>query len=147
MRVPLALACSALVVLCGLAARAQHRLSAFSSAPAQVEASQAAAQRALLRSRVDDELTLLRYAAGRGRLVDGSPAELVNRLEHIIGDRQGRAVLILHGDTLVSWAGTLHADPRALTGPSGVVATPFGLTLYAASDSAGVRAVAASLLY
>ena len=39
-------------------------------------------------------------------------------------------VVVLFGVWFLGWAGTLHANPRALTGPSGCVATPFGLTLY-----------------
>ena len=130
-----------------MAARAQQRLARFATDPAAVGAEQAADQRALLASRVDAELATLRAAATRARQLEPSTEELSRSLGRIIGDQVRRSALVVHGDTLLGWAGTLHANPRALTGPSGVVATPFGLTLYAASDSGGRRAVATSLLY
>jgi two-component system nitrogen regulation sensor histidine kinase NtrY len=138
---------AALLAFALMAARAQQRLARFSAAPAVVGAEQAADQRALLASRVDAELAALREAAARARRFSGDPDELSPRLARIIGDGVRRSALVVHGDTLLGWAGTLHANPSALTGPSGVVGTPFGLTLYAASDSAGRRAVATSLLH
>ncbi|MEO6528009.1 MAG: ATP-binding protein [Gemmatimonadaceae bacterium] len=147
MRVPLGLACISLVVMCGLTARAQQRLASFSAAPAVVGAREADSQRALLKNRVDAELVALRHAAARARTVEGTASDVVRRLQGLIGDQTRRSALILRADTLMAWAGTLHADPRALRGSSGVVATPFGLTLYVAAESAGVRAVTTSLLY
>jgi two-component system, NtrC family, nitrogen regulation sensor histidine kinase NtrY len=147
LRVPLSLACIALAVLCLLAARAQQRLETFSAAPATVGAIKAAEQRAALAARVDAELATLRHIAARARRAALSQSDLPSHLEHLLGDVARQSVLVVHGDTLLGWAGTLHASPRALAAPSGVVATPFGLTLYAESDSAGVRAAATSLLY
>ena len=145
-RLPLAIACTSLIAFALMAARAQQRLARFATEPAAVGAEQAAEQRALLASSVDAELAELRDAAVRARRLAGGPEELAGRLEHLIGDQVRRSALVVHRDTLLGWAGTLHANPRALVGPSGVVSTAFGLTLYAASDSAGVRAVATSLL-
>ena len=147
MRVPLGLVCVSLIVMCALAARSQQRLASFSSAPAVVGAEEAASQRTLLKARVDDELLTLRQAAMRALSVTGVPSDVVSRLENILGETTRRSVLILRADTLMAWAGTLHADPHTLSGQSGVVATPFGLTLYVAADSAGVRVVTTSLLY
>ena len=147
MRVPMRLTSAALVVLCGLALRAQQRLDRFASEPAVVRAEQGASQRALLKSAIDDELVLLKGAAQDAARARGTPVELVGRLGRDIDDESRRGVLVMRGDTLVAWAGTLHADPHSLTRESGVVATPFGLTLYASADSAGVRGIAASLLY
>ncbi|HEU4722520.1 MAG TPA: ATP-binding protein, partial [Gemmatimonadaceae bacterium] len=138
---------AALLTFALMATRAQQRLARFSAAPAVVGAEQSADQRALLASRVDAELATLRDAAVRARRFVGTPDELSRRLARIIGDNVRRSALVVHADTLLGWAGTLHANPRALVGPSGVVTTPFGLTLYAASDSAGRRAVATSLLH
>src|SRR5215207_161811 len=146
LRTPLAVSCVALLAFAIMAAVAQQRLARFSSAPATVGAEQAAAQRVLLASRVDAELATLRDAAARARRLEATD-ELSGRLQRIIGDPVPRSALVVRRDTLLGWAGTLHANPRALVGPSGVVVTPFGLTLYAASDSGGVRAMAASLLY
>jgi signal transduction histidine kinase len=137
----------ALLAFAILGAAAQVRLARYSASPATVGAEQAAAQRRLLASRVDGELDALRVAATRARRLVDAPTELADRLPSIVGDPVRRAALVVHRDTLLGWAGTLHANPRALVGSSGVVSTPFGLTLYAASDSAGVRAVAASLLH
>jgi two-component system nitrogen regulation sensor histidine kinase NtrY len=147
LRLPLGLACTALLAFGAMAARAQQRLASFSASPAAVGAIQSAEQRASLAARVDAELATLRHVAARARSTSASETESSSRLERLLGDPVRRSVLVVHGDTLLGWAGTLHANPRALSGPSGVVATPFGLTLYAASDSAGVRAVATSLLY
>jgi signal transduction histidine kinase len=150
LRVPLAVALAALLALVVAAGRAELRLSAFSRAPARVGAARSAAQQDALRRAVDDELVRLRRAARRGVAVAGSSSDaraIVSQLDRAIHDSEHRAVLVLLGDTLLAWAGTLHANPRDLTGPSGVVATPFGLTLYAAQDSGTTRAVATSLLY
>ena len=146
-RAPLVVSGLSLLAFALMAARAQQRIARFSAAPAVVGAEHAADQRALLASHVEDELATLRDQAVRGRRFVGTPDELSRRLEGIIEDDVRRSALVVRSDTLLGWAGTLHANPRALEGPSGVVATPFGLTLYAASDSADVRAVAASLLY
>ena len=150
LRTPLAVALAALVALGVAAGRAELRLGSFSRAPAAVGAARMAAQQDRLRRAVDEELIRLRRAAHRGLALPASasdPAGIVSELERAIGDPGHRAVLLLRGDTLFSWAGTLHASPRQLTGPSGVVATPFGLTLHVTLDSGGTRAVATSLLY
>ena len=146
LRLPLWITLGALGLVILAAGRAQVRLSRFSDGPAEVGATQAARQRELLRARVTEELARLREAAHRGLAIPAEPAAAVSVLEHAIGDVDHRAVFVLRGDTLVSWAGTLHADPRILVEQSGVVGTPFGLTLYAKADSLGTRAVAASLL-
>jgi signal transduction histidine kinase len=147
LRLPLAITFAGLFIFAVLAARAQQRLASFAREPAAVGARQAADQRALLASRVDAELATLRTASLRARRLSETGEDLSLALEHAVDDQVRRSALVVHGDTLLAWAGTLHANPRALAGPSGVVATPFGLTLYAASDSDGVRAVATSLLY
>ena len=147
LRGPLIVSGVALLAFALMAARAQQRIARFSAAPAVVGAEHAAEQRALLATRVEEELATLRSVAVRARRFVGSPEELSRRLERTIGDEVRRSALVIHGDTLLGWAGTLHANPRALVGPSGVVATPFGLTLYAASDSGRKRAVATALLY
>jgi signal transduction histidine kinase len=147
LRMPLAITVGALVCVIAAAGRAEVRLGRFARDPAAMTGAQGALQRAALRDEVDEELVRLRSVAHRTLTIPDDPAGAVRTLERAIGDTRRRAVLLLHADTLVSWAGTLHADPRALTGKSGVVATPFGLTLYAAADSGTVRAVAASLLY
>jgi signal transduction histidine kinase len=147
LRLPLAIACAALFAFAVMAARAQQRLASFARDPAAVAAGQAAAQRDLLASRVDAELATLRDVSVRARRLVGTATDLSQSLERVVDDQVRRSALVVHGDTLLGWAGTLHANPRSLTGPSGVVATPFGLTLYAASDSDGVRAVATSLLH
>ena len=139
---------AALVVATFSAGRAEIRLGQFERAPAAVSAEEMAAQEAVLRRRLDDELVALREMASRGTtLADATdPAAAVASLEGIIGDVSHRAALVLRGDTLIVWAGTLHANPLALSAPAGVLATPFGLTLYAAVDSGATRGVAASLL-
>ena len=144
---PLGLACAALAVLCLMAARSQQRLASFSAAPAAVGSRQAAEQRAALAARVDAELAALRQIAAHARAAAASQGELTPKLEKELDDVARQSVFVVRRDTLLGWAGTLHASPRALVWPSGVAATPFGLTLYAESDSAGVRAVATSLLY
>jgi signal transduction histidine kinase len=146
-RMPIAIACAALLAASLVAARAERRLARFTESPAAVRSEQSAAQRALLASHMDAELALLREAATRARRLHADRTALLGRLEHLIGDPVRRSVLVLHRDTLVAWAGTLHANPRTLTETSGVVATPFGLTLYVTSDSAGARGIATSLLY
>ena len=143
---PLALACAALAVLCLMAARSQQRLASFSASPAAVAALQSAEQRAALAARVDAELATLRQTASHARAAAATRGELSSRFEKLLGDAALQSVFVVHSDTLLGWAGTLHASPRALVWPSGVAATQFGLTLYAESDSAGVRAVATSLL-
>ncbi|MDB4900482.1 MAG: histidine kinase region domain protein, partial [Gemmatimonadetes bacterium] len=147
MRLPLAITIGFLLGIVAAAGRAEVRLARFTRAPAEIGASQAAMQRAALARELDEELERLRGAGRRATSLPDDPSEAVERLEGAIGDVGRRAILVLRGDTLVSWAGTLHADPRALTGRSGVVASPFGLTLYVAVDSGPVRAVATSLLY
>ena len=150
LRTPLAVSLAALVALIVAAGRAELRLGEFARAPAQVGATRSAAQQERLQRAVDEELVRLRRAARRGLTLPGAsadPGEIVSKLERAIGDPAHRAVFLVRDDTLYSWAGTLHANPRALTGPSGAVATAFGLTLYAAVDSGGTRAVATSLLY
>ena len=147
LRAPLLVTAAALGALAAMALRVELRLAAFARDPHAVGGARSLAQRALLRSAVDDELGDLREAARRGLAVPDEPVAAVRMLERAIGDRERRAVLVLRSDTLVSWAGTLHADPHALAAASGVVATPFGLTLYASADSGGTRVVATSLLY
>jgi hypothetical protein len=150
LRVPLAVSLAALAALLVAAGRAELRLGAYSRAPAQVGATRATAQQELLRRAVDDELIHLRRAVHRGLEIPGSsadPAVIVSRLERTLSDLEHRALLLVRGPALYSWAGTLHANPGALASQSGIVATPFGLTLYAAFDSAGTRAIATSLLY
>ena len=144
---PLALAAAALAVFCLMAARAQQRLASFSAAPAAVGALQAAEQRAALAAGVDAELATLRHVALQARAAAATQGEVASRLEKLVRDGARQSVFVVRADTLLGWAGTLHASPRALVWPSGVAATPFGLTLYAESDSANVRAVATSLLY
>ena len=149
LRAPLAITIAALVAVVIAAGRAELRLAAFSRAPASVGSVRAAAQQEQLRQAVDEELVRLRRAAHTAVALPATsddPAAVVSQLEHAIGDPMHRAVLLLRGDTLYSWAGTLHANLAQLTGASGIAATPFGLTLYTAIDSAGTRAVAASLL-
>jgi signal transduction histidine kinase/HAMP domain-containing protein len=148
MRTPLLATVAALIAANIAAGRAELRLSRFERAPAAVSAEQAAAQQAVLARRLDDELVALREAASRGTLLGGvtDPAAGVAALERVTGDLTHRAALVLRGDTLVVWAGTLHASPLAFTAPAGVVATPFGLTVYVTKDSGGTRAVATSLL-
>jgi signal transduction histidine kinase len=144
---PLVVAVAALAIASAIAGRAQRRLDRFARAPAEVGRQEAAAQRDRLRRRVDDELVALRDVARRARSAPADAAATVKMLDGALGDAKHRAALILRGDTLVAWAGTLHVDPSQLHGSSGVVATPFGLTLYVANDSGPARIVAASLLY
>jgi two-component system, NtrC family, nitrogen regulation sensor histidine kinase NtrY len=149
LRTPLVVAIAALAVLIAAAGRAELRLAAFTNAPVSVGGAQASVEQSLLRDRLDDEMSRLRQVTRRGAAIPGvvaDPARAVAELEDALGDVEHRAALVLRGDTLVAWAGTLHASPLALVGPAGVVATPFGLTLYVALDSAGTRAIATSLL-
>ncbi len=147
LRRPLTIAVVVLLAACAMATRAQLRLDRYTRAPAEVAAQQGIAQTSLLRDAVQAELVQLRRAATRGLSAPREPVAAVADLRRAAGDEDRRAVMVWHGDTLLSWAGTLHADARLLNDPSGVVSTPFGLTLYVAADSAGMRAVAASLLF
>ncbi|MDB4913212.1 MAG: putative two-component histidine kinase [Gemmatimonadetes bacterium] len=146
-RIPLMAALLALAGICAVGGRAQTRLARFSRSPAEVGSEEAAAQRSRLQNRVDEELRTLRDVARRARTLPASSREAVSQLERLVGDVEHRGVLVLHGDTLIAWAGTLHADPGRLLGTSGIVASPFGLTVYVASDSAQVRTVVFALLY
>jgi len=147
-RTPLIITVAALFATSLAAGRAELRLGRFERAPAAVSATQAMEQQAVLRHRLDDELAALRevtaHALAMGHTTD--PGAAVATLRHALGDVNHRAALVLRGDTLVVWAGTVHASPLLFREPSGVVATPFGLTAYVATDSAGTRAVATSLL-
>ncbi len=143
----LALAVAALAVVTLVGGRAQWRLARFTRAPAEVGSAEAAAQRARLARAVDAELKTLRQVIAQARHAPPEPRAANAALERELRDTEHRAVLVYRGDSLSAWAGTLHADPRALRGPSGVAQTPFGLTLYVVSDSASVRVLAASLLY
>ncbi|MEP6990015.1 MAG: ATP-binding protein [bacterium] len=146
-RVALLVAVAALLTLGGVASRAQWRFSRFTHAPAEVGSAEAATQRARLKQRVDEELRTLREIARRVRSAPEDQAAATATLEHAIEDRVRRAALLYRGDSLVAWAGTLHADPRQLRASSGVAQTAFGLTLYVVDDSGPVRVVAAALLY
>ena len=146
-RVPLALSIAALAVVSAIGGRAQVRLGRFSRAPEEVGSLEAAAQRSRLRRSVDDELVALRNASRRAQRIPAEPRAASAMLERIIGDVEHRAAIAMRGDTMLAWAGTLHADPAQLTAPSGVVATPFGLTLYVVNDSGPVRTLVATLLY
>jgi len=147
-RMPLGVTVAALLAASFAAGRAELRLGRFESAPAVVSAAQAADQQAVLSHRLDDELVALREVASRGVILGRTtdPAAAVATLRRSLGDVDHRAVLVLRGDTLVVWAGTVHASPLAFGAPSGVVATPFGLTIYVVRDSDGTRVVATSLL-
>src|SRR5260221_942380 len=146
-RVPLAVSFVALAIAAGFAFRAQVRLYRFSRAPDVVARAARAAQQERLRLAVDEELAAIRSIARTGRRLPPDPAEAIARLTHVLGDREHRAVLVTRGDTLVVWAGTFHGDVRRLAGASGVVASPFGLTIYAADASGSARTIATSLLY
>ena len=142
-----ALTLVALGVLSVVGGRAQWRFSRFTRSPTEVGRVEAAAQRVRLRQRVDEELRTLRAIARRARLAPSDRAASRRFLDHDLGDREHRATLVFRGDSLFTWAGTLHADPRRLREPVGIAQTAFGLTLYVSEDSGGVRIVAASLLY
>ena len=148
MRTPLLATIAALVAANLVAGRAELRLSGFERAPAAVSAEQAASQQSVLARRLDDEFVALREIASRGTGLGGmtDPAAAVSALEQVTGDLTHRSALVLRGDTLVVWAGTLHASPLAFRAAAGVVATPFGLTVYVTEDSGRTRAVATSLL-
>ncbi len=148
LRVPLYVTVAALLAANFAAGRAELRLAQFERAPAAVSAAQAAEREAVLRRRLDDEMVALREIASRGAALGdvADPAAAVAALERVTGDLTHRAAVVLRGDTLVVWAGTLHASPLAFHAPAGVVATPFGLTLYVTLDSGSTRAVATSLL-
>jgi len=148
MRAPLIVCVAALFAANLAAGRAELRLGRFEQSPAAVSASQAVEQQVVLRHWLDDELAALRDVTSRGLALGRTtdPAAAVATLQRAVGDVNHRAALVLRGDTLVVWAGTAHASPLAFNQPSGVVATPFGLTVYVAADSDGTRAVATSLL-
>ena len=146
-RWPLGIAIAALLVISALATRAQFRLARFARAPSEVGDLEAAAQQDRLRARVDAELRTLRDIAHRAHTLPREHAAAVRALDRSLGDGELRAAFVARGDSLTVWAGTLHADALRLTAPSGVVATPFGLTLYVVDDSGADRAVAASLFY
>ena len=146
-RWPLGIAVVALFASGAIATRAQVRLARFAHAPSEVGDQAAEAQQVRLRQRVDAELVTLRAIAHAVKTLPREPAEAVHTIERILGDGDLRAAFVLHADTLVTWGGTLHAEPLHLNQSSGVVATPFGLTLYVVNDSGGSRTVAASLLY
>ena len=143
----LVIAVAALAIVTVVGGRAQWRLARFTRAPAEVGSAEAADQRVQLARDVDAELRTLRRVARQARHVPVEASAAVAALEHELQDEEHRAALVYRGDSLATWAGTLHADPRALVAPSGVVQTPFGLTLYVVEDSAPVRTIAASLLY
>jgi signal transduction histidine kinase len=147
-RRPLVFTVAALFIASLAAGRAELRLGRFERAPGVVSAAQAREQEAVLDHRLDDELVALREVASRGLALGRTtdPAAAVATLRHALGDASHRAVLVLRADTLVVWAGTVHASPLAFSGQSGVVATPFGLTIYVAQDSDGTRVIATSLL-
>jgi signal transduction histidine kinase len=146
-RIPLVLAIGSIAIALAAAGRAHVRLSSFTSSPSAVGEREAAAQQDRLRARVDEEFRVLRHIARRGRRLPAEPRAAVGALEHAVGDVDRRAAFVLRGDTLVAWGGTLHADPARLSASSGMVATPFGLTLYVSDDSGGSRTVATSLLH
>ena len=146
-RLTLAVAIGSLAIVSAVAGRAQWRFARFSRAPAEVGRAEAAAQRGRLKQRVDEELRVLRDIALRAPAVATHSAEGRASLAHDLKDAEHRAVLVFRGDSLLAWAGTLHADPGQLGTSSGVVQTPFGLTLYVVDDSGSVRTIAASLLY
>ena len=124
-RTPLVITVAALLSACLAAGRAELRLGRFERDPAMVSATQATEQEAVLRRRLDDELAALREVAMRGLALGRTtdPAAAVAALHRALGDDQHRAALVLRGDTLVVWAGTVHASPLTFTAPSGVVAT------------------------
>ena len=142
-----ALALVALAVLCVVGGRAQWRFSRFTRSPTEVGQVEAAAQRVRLRQRVDEELRFLRSIARNARRAPAERTASRRYLDHDLADRDHRATLVFHGDSLFTWAGTLHADPRRLVAPVGIAQTAFGLTLYVSEDSGGIRVVASSLLY
>ena len=143
----LMVAIGSLAVLSIVAGRAQWRFARFTRHPAEVGSAEAAVQRDRLKARVDEELGALRRIARNARATPPAQTSARASLEHEISDTEHRAALVYRGDSLRAWAGTLHADPRQLGAPSGVVQTPFGLTLYVVDDSDDVRTIAASLLY
>ena len=147
-RTPLLIVVLALFIAGFSAGRAELRLARFERSPAAVSATQATDLEQVLRRRLDDELVALREVAGRALALApaGDPASAVSTLRHSLGDENHRAVLVMRADTLLVWAGTVHANPLAFVAPSGVVATPFGLTVYVVRDSGGTRAIATSLL-
>ena len=141
------MAIASLAIVSVVGGRAQWRFARFSRAPAEVGGAEATAQRIRLKQRVDDELRLLRDIALRARMAPAEPAAARAWLERDLQDAEHRAALVFRGDSLRAWAGTLHADPRQLGASSGVVQTPFGLTLYVVDQGGPARTIAASLLY
>ncbi|CAN5402246.1 hypothetical protein BH09GEM1_BH09GEM1_34730 [soil metagenome] len=127
--------------------RAQWRFGRFTRSPTEVGALEASAQRERLRLRVDEELRTLRTIASHARAAPQDRTAARAYLDRDLVERDHRATLVYRGDSLFTWAGTLHADPRRLGASVGIAQTPFGLTLYVSEDSGGVRVVAASLLY
>ena len=146
-RLPLLAALAALTIVNAIGGRAQWRFARFSRHPAEVGSAEATAQRVRLQTGVDEELRALRTIARRARAAPAERVAATASLAHDLKDIGHRAALVFRGDSLRAWAGTLHADPRQLGAPSGVVQTPFGLTLYVVDDSGPVRTVATSLLY
>ena len=143
----LAIALAALTLLTVVGGRAQWRFGRFTRSPTEVGALEASAQRLRLRQSVDEELRTLRAIARRARTAPLERTAARRYLDHDLADRAHRATLVFHGDSLFTWAGTLHADPRRLDAAVGIAQTPFGLTLYVSETMSGVRVVAASLLY
>ncbi len=129
-----------------VAGRAQARLLRFARDPATVGSKEAAAQRTMLKERLDEEMRVLRAAAHAGRELPPLPRDALGVLDRAIGDREHRAIFVRRNDSLVAWTGRLHADPSQFPDANGIVATPFGLTIYVADDSGSIRTVATSLL-
>ena len=146
-RLAIGVALAALAVATAAATRAQVRLDQFEHEPATVAARERVVQQERLATAVHEELSRLRAMARATRSLSRDPVAAVAALTHVIRKPDVRAALELHGDTLLAWAGTLHADPRQLTAPSGAVASPFGLTLYVVDDSGASRRVVSSLVY
>ena len=122
----LVIAIAALAVVTVVGGRAQWRLARFTRASAAVGSAEAADQRVRLAHAVDAELRMLRRVARQARHVPADAPAAKAALERDLQDAEHRAALVYRGDSLRAWAGTLHADPRALVAPSGVVQTPFG---------------------
>ena len=146
-RASLAVAIVSLAVACFFGLRAQLRLDRFTRRPAEVGAQESEARRTALAQTVTEELSELRQAAERAHDVPTDPRQKVAALQHDIHDTEHRAIAVLRGDTLVAWAGTLHADLAQLGAESGVVGSPFGLTLYVSDTRGREHVIATSLLY
>ncbi len=147
MRVALGVGLASTLGAAGIAARAEWRLARYAAAPSSTGRAEAKEQSARLDRAVKTELGLLQGVADAASTITDSPVAAISQLGRLIGDREHRAALLLHGDSLVAWNGTLHADPARLRDARGVVASPFGLTLYASSRRGTTRAIAASLIY